>query len=365
MSRSVVITGVGLVSACGTTADGHLASIDGAPTKPDRDVFTPHSVFRAAPVDFAETISSKSDRRQMEPWQLLGVTAAGFALESAGLAERDTREHLYLNVAANGGAREVDVDMEVLADLHGTADPEGALVGALSRKLRPSFLLGQLSNMLAGNIAIVLGVGGGARTFMGDEMAGIEAVADAVARIASGQSERVLVGGVQDAERSDLFLSLALGGLLSEGEVPPVLDPARTGQTPGSIAAFLVLESGEAAQARKAEAIAQLSPVTSAFGPGAVPACVQGLPSGDVSAILSAVSGVQPETLQVSEALQQAWPDAHMIATSDLAGHGGEAAFPFAIALSALMVQTKRAERAVSVGVYSDGAATAMLEAAR
>ena len=56
--------------------------------------------------------------------------------------------------------------------------------------------LSQLSNMLAGNISIVHGVTGSSRTFMGEE-AGLEALRIALARINAGQSEVVLVGGVQ------------------------------------------------------------------------------------------------------------------------------------------------------------------------
>lgn len=119
----------------------------------------------------------------MEPWQLLGVSAARLALEDAGIVEAQALEALYLNVCANGGARECDLDIEVLEALHAANDPDAALLGALNRKLRRSFLLGQLSNMLAGNIAIILGVGGGARSFMGGYMAGADALADAVARV--------------------------------------------------------------------------------------------------------------------------------------------------------------------------------------
>ena len=106
----------------------------------------------------------------MEPWQLIGVATARAALVDAGLDDNALAD-LYLNLAANGGAREKDVDMSVLAELQALERPLEHLNAALAKRTRPSFLLGQLSNMLAGNIAIVLGVGGGSRTFLGDESA--------------------------------------------------------------------------------------------------------------------------------------------------------------------------------------------------
>ena len=62
--------------------------------------------------------------------------------------------------------------------------------------LRPTLFLAQLSNLLAGNIAIVHGVCGTSRTFMGEEVAGVDAARIALARIAAGQSDIALIGGV-------------------------------------------------------------------------------------------------------------------------------------------------------------------------
>jgi len=58
--------------------------------------------------------------------------------------------------------------------------------------LRPTLFLAQLSNLLAGNIAIVHGVTGSSRTFMGEEPAGVDAARIALARIAAGQSDIAL-----------------------------------------------------------------------------------------------------------------------------------------------------------------------------
>ena len=77
--------------------------------------------------------------------------------------------------------------------------------------LRPTLFLAQLSNLLAGNIAIVHGVTGSSRTFMGEEAAGVDAARIALARIAAGQSDIALVGGSQNGERKDLLVLYEFG----------------------------------------------------------------------------------------------------------------------------------------------------------
>src|ERR1700692_1839856 len=77
-------------------------------------------------------------------------------------------------VAAGGGERDVAVDMAILnADAKGNSAP-GFLNERLMNDLRPTLFLAQLSNLLAGNIALVHGVTGSSRTLMGCEGAGGE-----------------------------------------------------------------------------------------------------------------------------------------------------------------------------------------------
>jgi 3-oxoacyl-[acyl-carrier-protein] synthase II len=52
----------------------------------------------------------------------------------------------------------------------------------LTNDLRPTLFLAQLSNLLAGNISIVHSVTGSSRTLMGEEGAGVSALATAVQR---------------------------------------------------------------------------------------------------------------------------------------------------------------------------------------
>ena len=143
----------------------------------------------------------------MEAWQRIGVYAAGLALDSAGIkGNADILSRTDMIVAAGGGERDLAVDTAILSGLPQAANPAAYLNERLLNDLRPTLFLAQLSNLLAGNISIVHGVTGSSRTFMGEEMAGVDAVRVAVARIAAGQSEIALVGGSYNGERPDLLM---------------------------------------------------------------------------------------------------------------------------------------------------------------
>ena len=109
----------------------------------------------------------------MEPWQRIGVFAAGLALDSAGVKGNTA---LLLTgdmiVAAGGGERDYAVDAAILSGYPKAANPDAFLNEHLLGDLRPTLFLAQLSNLLAGNISIVHGVIGSSRTFMGEEAGG-------------------------------------------------------------------------------------------------------------------------------------------------------------------------------------------------
>src|SRR5205814_2702882 len=155
---------------------------------------------------------------------------------------------------AGGGERDLAVDGAIMTErTKGNAAP-AFLNSRLMSDLRPTLFLAQLSNLLAGNISIVHGVTGSSRTFMGEEAAGVDAVRIALARIASGQSEIVLVGGAHNGERLDLLLLREAGGCALKGDFAPVFERSGRGGglAGGSLGAFLVLESAEHAAARGA-----------------------------------------------------------------------------------------------------------------
>ena len=85
--REVWITGVGLLTCLGEGVEaawGHLERGD-APSYDDTS-FAPYIVHPLGPISFDKYIPKKSDQRQMETWQRVGVYSAGMALADAGIA---------------------------------------------------------------------------------------------------------------------------------------------------------------------------------------------------------------------------------------------------------------------------------------
>ena len=178
----------------------------------DEKTFAPYVVHPLAQVNLDTQIPKKGDQRQMEAWQRIGTYAAGLALESAGVkGNKEILGRMDMVIAAGGGERDIRVDTAILnAKAKGNAAP-GFLNERLMSDLRPTLFLAQLSNLLAGNIAIVHGVCGTSRTFMGEEVAGVDAARIALARIAAGQSDIALIGGSHNGERKDLLVLYEFG----------------------------------------------------------------------------------------------------------------------------------------------------------
>src|ERR671913_1471240 len=265
--REVVVTGVGLVSCAGEGVDAHLSALNGG-TLPqvDAETYAPWPVHPVVPLDYDKQIPKKSDQRQMEPWQKLGCYAAGLALDAAGAKDDAAlKGRMQLIVSAGGGERDYGVDGQILTGLAKAENPGVFLNQRLMGDLRPTLFLAQLSNLLAGNIAIVHGVTGASRTFMGEESSGVDAIRIAHGRIASGQNDIFLVGGAYNAERPDVLLIYEMGGFLWKHPFRPVREraPEGGGMILGSGACFLVLESREHAASRGVKPLASIAGIAS------------------------------------------------------------------------------------------------------
>ncbi|MCU0731753.1 MAG: beta-ketoacyl-ACP synthase [Hyphomonas sp.] len=251
--RDVLITGIGIVSCAGEGHEAHGSRALVGGSNHDARTFQPYCVHPLCEVDFSRQILKTSEQRQMGVWQRIGVYAAGLALADAGLSGHlDVLDRTHLIVAAGNGERDCGFDAKVLeADLVHT-DAAGRLNEALMTGLRPTLYLGELSNLLAGNISITHHVTGSSRTFKGEEIAGVSVFENAHRRISAGQGEVFLVGGALNAEREDLLLGYELGRNLWPNDYKPVWSRKTEGGgfIPGSAGAFLVLESREHAEAR-------------------------------------------------------------------------------------------------------------------
>ena len=348
----VWITGIGLLSSLGEGAQTHWDALNAnKPSNVETDRFKPYAVHALGEVDWATQISRR-DMRQMEPWQQIGTYTAGLALDDAKAKEdEELCGRMDMIVSAGGGERDIEVDSAIMADARNHNDRDALLNERLSNDLRPTLFLAQLSNLLAGNISIVHKVTGSSRTFMGEEGAGISAISTAHARIASGQSDIVLVGGAFNAEREDMILLFELGQYLAQGSLTPIWsrEGDKSGLNLASIGAFLVLESAAHAKKRGVTPYAELAAVTADHGKRGAGDAAKRMSSAFAElttiapdAVLSGASGVSDITREESNWLKATLPNAPVRAYGSLTGHGVEAHFPLGIALAAIAAQKRQ-----------------------
>ena len=347
--KEVWITGIGIVSSLGEGLDAHWDALHAKRINIDDKRFAPYLVHPLAPVSFDAQIPKKGDQRQMEAWQRIGTYAAGLALDSAGVkGNKEILGRMDMIVAAGGGERDLQVDMSILNGYLKDNSGPVFLNERLMNDLRPTLFLAQLSNLLAGNIAIVHGVSGTSRTFMGEEASSIDAARIALARIESGQSDIALIGSAQNGERSDLLVLFEFGDFNLTGQYVPVWARSKdnSGFAIGSAGVFLVMESSEHAQARGTKPFARLSKVASNLAqrkqPGAVTKSLEALwpklgVRTDEGSLITGATGVEAVTAEEKAFLRQ-HPGFAVRSTGTVFGHTIEAQFPLGLALAALSI---------------------------
>jgi len=350
--KSVLITGIGLISSLAEGVEAHWHQLTTPPPLPflENQIFAPYGVHALPPIDWSSQIPKRGDQRQMETWQRLGTYAAGMALDDAGMKGNwPLISSMDMIVAAGGGERDANVDEQILQkareiDRADSRTREIMLNEMLSSELRPTLFLAQLSNLLAGNISIVHKVTGSSRTFMGEEGSGLAAIETAAARISSGQSRHILVGSSYNSEHFDMLLGAELGQHLHRDKWAPVWTREEAeggGLITGSGGVFLVLEEEEHARGRGAHAYAKIEAMVTDQSDRAK------VPLGDTLArmmseigatkgefTVSGASGAHHITQVERQILEQS--GLNYRGFSSLLGHMREAQFIFAMALAAL-----------------------------
>ncbi|MBK9078660.1 MAG: beta-ketoacyl-ACP synthase [Hyphomicrobium sp.] len=357
-ARDVWITGVGLLTSLGEGGEAHVSALqaNAGTLHIDEMTYAPYPIYPLGDVDFGKQIPKKSDQRQMELWQRVGVYASGLALADSGLAHDPVLlSKTNLIVAAGSGGRDTAVDSRILDTMSSTTETELLAKEILPTALRPTLFLAQLSNLLAGNISIVHNVTASSRTFMGEEMAGLAAIENAHRRITSGQGDIFLVGGALNANREDLLLGYELGKNLWAHPYKGVWSRKEKGGgfIPGSAGAFLVLEAREHAEARGRKPYARLCDVVTDCcrrKPGEATRALGSLfdtldvPEGPL-AVMSGASGVEPiasEELEFLQGLDERGYQVAIHAHGSQIGHTVEAHFPAGVGLAALALANGR-----------------------
>lgn len=353
----VWITGIGLISSLGEGIEEHWLKLRDRRTcvpRIEEQQFAPYTVHPLVALDVQRQIPRTSDQRQMERWQRIGVYAAGLALADAELAgSQELLARTDVSVAAGNGERDAAADAHVLTAFTPQQPSGPTLNRELMTGLRPTLYLGQLSNLLAGNISIVHGVTGSSRTFKGEEMAGVSALENAVERIQNSESELVLVGGALNAEREDLLLGCELEQVLYRSAFEPVWERRGEGggAVLGSVGVFLLLEAASHARLRGRKPYARIKAIQSdrsrrQAGDAAATmarlfASLGPKPRQERLPVLSGASGAEPVTADEQAFiahLGESGLSPVVRAWGSLLGHSREAHFLVGVALAAISV---------------------------
>ena len=245
MSGRIWITGVGMVTALGRTVeatwdrvvagergfrDVTLFDTDGCRTRMAGEI----PAFSVSDVAGAAGSWSRTDA--------MAVTAAREAVRSAGLDDGDP-----LDLVVGGTTAGMYETEAILAELHAGVATDEPLERMLSHPL--SATMDRLVDALGGI--------GRARALCSACSSGANALILAASWLRTGRSTRVLAGGADGLCRVTFTGFNSLGALSSEPCRPLHVD--REGLTLGEAAAFLVVETEEAARARGAAPMVELA----------------------------------------------------------------------------------------------------------
>ncbi len=257
MSRRVVITGVGLVSALGLgtreTWDGLLAGRSGIGpvTHFDASDFSVRIAGEVKDFDPLRFIPQK-DVKKMDAFIQYALAASEFAMEDSGfLIEEDHADRVGVFIASGIGG-------------FGTIEREhSALLKGGPRRISPFFIPATIINLAAGHVSIRFGAKGPNSATATACSASTHAIGDAMKIIQRGDADAMIAGGSEAA-----ITPMGIGGFaamkaLSVRNDEPErasrpFDKDRDGFVVGEGAGVLVLEELEGARARGAEIHAEL-----------------------------------------------------------------------------------------------------------
>jgi 3-oxoacyl-[acyl-carrier-protein] synthase II len=199
--RRVVVTGLGMVTPLGgsveTTWANILASKSGAGpiTRFDASDFACRiacEVIRGdgSGVTFnADTRVDYKVQRQVDPFIVYGIDAAGQALEDAGLTDMTEQQRLRAGCSIGSG----------IGGLPGIESESIVLHEKGPRRVSPHFVHGRLINLISGQVMIKYGLMGPNHAVVTACSTGAHSIGDAARMIALDDADIMLAGGAEGA----------------------------------------------------------------------------------------------------------------------------------------------------------------------
>lgn len=257
--RRVVVTGMGLVTPLGgdveTTWSNILASKSGAGkiTRFDASDQKCHIACEVKPADheYGFDPNLRVDhkvQRQVDPFIVYGIDAAGQALEDAGLTEMSDEAKLRAGCSIGSG----------IGGLPGIEKESIVLYERGPGRVSPHFVHGRLINLISGQVSIKYGLMGPNHAVVTACSTGAHSIGDAARMIALDDADVMLAGGAEATICPIGIAGFAQAKALStkRNDDPTAAsrpyDKDRDGFVMGEGAGVVVLEEYEHAKARGA-----------------------------------------------------------------------------------------------------------------
>ena len=263
--RRVVVTGLGLVTPLGgsveTTWGNIIASKSGAGTitRFDATDYQCRIACEVKPADheYGFDPNQRVDhkvQRQVDPFIVYGIDAAGQALEDAGLTGMSDEEKLRTGCSIGSG----------IGGLPGIESESLVLHEKGPRRVSPHFVHGRLINLISGQVSIKYGLMGPNHAVVTACSTGAHSIGDAGRMIQLGDADVMLAGGAESAICPIGIAGFAQARALSTAfndhpeKASRPYDKDRDGFVMGEGAGVVVLEEYERAKARGAKIYAEL-----------------------------------------------------------------------------------------------------------
>jgi 3-oxoacyl-[acyl-carrier-protein] synthase II len=263
--RRVVVTGLGLVTPLGadveTTWANIIASKSGAGpiTRFDATDQKCRIACEVKPADheYGFDASKRVDykiQRQVDPFIVYGIDAAGQAIEDAGLADMDEEARLRAGVSIGsgiGGLPGIEIESLVLHE-------KGP------GRVSPHFVHGRLINLISGQVSIKYGLMGPNHAVVTACSTGAHSIGDAARMIRDDDADVMLAGGSEATICPIGIAGFAQARALSTAfndqpeRASRPYDKDRDGFVMGEGSGVVVLEEYEHAKARGAKIYAEV-----------------------------------------------------------------------------------------------------------
>jgi 3-oxoacyl-[acyl-carrier-protein] synthase II len=257
MKRRVVVTGLGLVTACGndvpTTWDALMAGTSGADGIKKFDV-TDFPVKFACEVKGFDALDflDRKEARRMGAFTHFALAASDEAVKHSGLVIDESNADMVGTYISSG-----------IGDFWAIEREHEKLLRSGPDRVSPFFIVSAIVNLAAGNVSIRHGAKGPNSATATACSAGAHAIGDSFRLIERGDADAMICGGAESAITPMSVAGFASMRALSTRNDDPLhasrpFDAERDGFVIGEGAGLLILEELEFAKARGANILAEI-----------------------------------------------------------------------------------------------------------